>query len=93
MRTITKNLKKYRWTYSNKQLTVSDKNGQLVVLDKIGFLSLGRFIFRILDSMRIEEVKRLKFELSGTKQKHRDSIDQIKETFKKKLKEKASDSA
>jgi len=32
----------------------------------------------------------LKFELSGTKQKHRDSIDQIKENFKKKLKEKTS---
>ena len=88
MRILTTELKKYKWTYSNKLLTVSDKNGQSVVLDKIGFMSLSRFILRVLDSMRIDESKRLKSRLQDLRLKTRESI-QEKKALKKELKEKS----
>ena len=83
MRTIVKNLKKYKWTYSNKSITVQDRTtGQLVVLDKVGFMSLARFILRSLDTMRIDEVKRLGLKLSNIKLSSRAKIKTIKDLTK-----------
>jgi len=92
MRTIVKNLKKYKWIYSNKRITVSNKITNFQVeLDKIGFLSLSRFILRCLDTMRIEDIKKLRLDMIKQKEKNRESLKQIKERFNKKSSKKIID--
>lgn len=88
MRTVVKNLKRYKWVYNNKQIVVADKTTeQSVVLDKVGFMSLSRFIIRSLDTMRIDgnnflkkklnsqmdEIKKLRSELAMQKKLTRES--------------------
>jgi nucleoside-triphosphatase THEP1 len=83
MRTITKNLNKYKWIYSNKSITIQDKTtGQLVVLDKVGFMSLSRFILRSLDTMRIDEIKKLRLLVSNYKEDNRENLKKNKPLLK-----------
>lgn len=83
MRTITTNLKKYRWVYSGKNIAILDRSSdQTVVLDKVGFMSLSRFILRSLDIMRIEEVKKLRLNLIKQKDANRENLKKIKEDKK-----------
>lgn len=89
MRTVVKNLKKYNWTYSNKQITITDKTTeQSVVLDKVGFMSLARFILRSLDSMRIDKVREVKLHFSSAKKKYKDFKENQKNKNKKTLEKK-----
>lgn len=75
---ITK-LKYYSWTYQNRRLYLTRKDsGSQIVLNKIEFLSLARFILRALDRMRVEENTKLRNELSALKEKYRDSIKEKK---------------
>lgn len=79
MRTITKNLKKFKWVYNNKEIIVTDKTTeQSVVLDKVGFLSLSRFILRSLDAMRIDNIGHFKVKLSSVKEKYKQEKDSAK---------------
>lgn len=75
---ITK-LKYYSWTYQNRRLYLTRKDsGSQMVLNKVEFLSLARFILRALDRMRVEENVKLRNELVDLKEKYRASIKEKK---------------
>lgn len=83
MRIVTTNLKRYKWVYSSKTIIVTDKTTEeSVVLDKVGFMSLSRFILRSCDTMRIEEIKRLRFSLIKQKDINRENLKKAKENKK-----------
>jgi len=55
---VKRELKKYIWDYNDHVLCVVDKEQEIFIpLDKVGIMSLMRFSIRVLDKMRIEDLK------------------------------------
>lgn len=55
---MIRNLKYYRWDYSQKKILIIDnRSHSSVLLDKIGFMSLMRFGISCLDKMRTDQIK------------------------------------
>jgi len=55
---VKRELKKYIWDYNDHVLCVVDKEQEIFIhLDKIGIKSLMRFSIRVLDRMRIDDLK------------------------------------
>jgi len=62
----------YRWELRGKKIAIVDVKGNVeVVLDKVRFMSLMKFLPNCLDKIRIEEKKVLRTKLSRSSEKSR----------------------
>lgn len=103
---IIRKLKNYAWKYSDRKISILREGYSAesnLSLSKVEFMSLARFIIRVLDKMRIdgnytskkkinslsEDIKRLKSELSIQKKINREVIKKAKKDLLEKSKEKS----
>lgn len=58
---LTRRLTDYEWRFEGNRLFIIDKrNKKEIILDKVRFMSLAKFVLNCLDKMRLESIKRLK---------------------------------
>ena len=69
---MKRELKFYRWEFANRKIIATNKKtGQAIILDKIGFMSLARFILSVQDRMRLDDLKVMKSKINALKEKYK----------------------
>lgn len=79
---LIRKLLDYRWELRGKKVALVDlKNNNEIVIDKVRLMSFMKFTVNCMDKMRIEDVKKLRKQISDSKAKIR-----IKREAKAKIK-------
>ena len=69
---MRRNLKFYSWEFANRKIIATNKKtGQAIILDKIGFMSLARFILSVQDRMRFDDLRIMKTKINSLKENYR----------------------
>ena len=69
---MRRNLKFYSWEFANRKIIATNKKtNQAIILDKIGFMSLARFILSVQDRMRLDDLRLMKTKINILKEKYK----------------------